>query len=180
MRRGDSMRVRRVLTVAAASALAVAAIGITIGNNTRARADAGCSAETIRGAYALYATGIAFGAPWAAIGRSTFDGAGNSTSTMIETYDGVIDDGTLDGTYTLNPDCRGSMTYTMKHYARGTSQAGQAHEYRHEVHTIDIVVAAGGQKIYAVVVDTYPKAAPPGVPQTDDPSFSINGWLERM
>jgi hypothetical protein len=169
------MRVRHVLTVAAASALAVAAIGITIGNNTRARADAGCSAETIRGGYALYATGNVF----AANGRFTFDGAGHSTATMIESYNGLIDDGTLDGTYTLNPDCRGSLTYTMKHYNRGTSQAGQAHEYRHEVHTVDIVVASGGQRIVAVVVDTYPKAAPPGVPQTDDP-IGIIGWLERM
>jgi hypothetical protein len=92
MRRGDSVRVRRVLTVAAASGLAVAAIGITIGNNTRARADAGCSAETIRGAYALYATGIAFGAEWSGVGRFTFDGAGHSAATMIESYDGVIDD----------------------------------------------------------------------------------------
>src|SRR2546421_593254 len=102
------MSARRVLTLAAVSGLAAATIGITLGNNTRANANAGCSAETIRGAYALYATGIAFGAPWAGIGRFTFDGAGHSTATMIETYDGVIDDGILEGTYSLNPDCRGS------------------------------------------------------------------------
>jgi hypothetical protein len=179
MRREDSKRVRRVLTVAAASALAVAAIGIPIGNNARARADAGCSAETIRGAYALYATGNVAGIPLAAIGRFTFDGAGHSTATMIESYNGLIDDGTLEGTYTLNPDCRGSLIYTMKHYARGTGHAGQAHEYRHEVHTVDIVVASGGQRIVAVVVDTYPMAAPPGAPQTDD-LIGVIGWLERM
>jgi hypothetical protein len=173
------MRVRRVLTVAAASALAVAAIGITIGNNTRARADAGCGAETIRGGYALYGTGNVSGIPLAATGRFTFDGAGHSTATMIESYNGLIDDGTLEGTYTLNPDCRGSMIYTMKHYKRGTSQAGQAHEYRHEVHTVDVVVASGGQRIFWVLVDTYPKAAPPGLPQTDDP-LNVIGWLERM
>ena len=179
MRREDSMPVRRVLTVAAASALAVAAIGITIGNNTRARADAGCSAETIRGGYALYATGNVAGIPLAANGRFTFDGAGHSTATMIESAGGVIDDGILEGTYSLNPDCRGTLTYTMKHYKRGTSLAGQAHEYRHEVHIIDIVVASGGRRIFALVVDTYPTAAPPGVPQTDDPIGAI-GWLERM
>jgi len=171
------MRVGGVVTGAAAGALAVAAIGITIG--TGARADAGCSAETIRGAYALYATGNVSGIPWAGNGRFTFDGTGRSTATMIESYNGLIDDGTLDGTYTLNPDCRGSMTYTMKHYARGAAQAGEAHEYRHEVHTIDIVVASGGQRIVGVVVDTYPKAVPSGLPQADDP-IGIIGWLERM
>jgi hypothetical protein len=98
---------------------------------------------------------------------------------MIESYNGLIDDGILDGTYSLNPDCRGSMTYAMKHYARGTGQAGHAHEYRHEVHTIDFVVASGGQRIFGVVVDTSLKATPPGVPPTDDP-ISVIGWLERM
>lgn len=174
------MRARRALTLAAVGGLAAVTIGITLGNNTRADADAGCSAETIRGAYALYATGIAYGAEWAGIGRFTFDGAGRSTATMIESYGGLIDDGTLEGTYSLNSDCRGSMTYTMKHYKRGAGEAGQAHEYRHEVHIIDIVVASGGQKIFGVVVDTSLKAVPPGVPATDDPSFSIGGWLERM
>ncbi len=172
------MRARRVLTLAAVSGLAAATIGIALGNN--ASADAGCGADTMRGAYALYATGTVSGIPLAATGRFTFDGAGHSTATMIESYDGLIDDGTLEGTYFLNSDCRGSLRYTMKHYKRGAShQAGQAHEYRHEVHTVDIVVASGGQRIFAVVVDTYPMAAPPGAPTTDDP-INVIGWLERM
>lgn len=177
-REGKRIRVRPMLTLAVVSGLTAATIGITLGHN--AEADAGCSAETIRGAYAAYASGIAFGLPWVANGRFTFDGAGRSTATMIESYGGVIDDGILDGTYVVNPDCRGSLTYSMKHYVRDTGQAGQVHEYRHEVHKIDIVVAARGQKIIGVLVDTYPTAVPPGVPATDDPTVAINGWLERM
>jgi hypothetical protein len=166
--------------LAAVAALAAATIGIMLENNATAGADAGCSAETIRGAYALYATGIAFGTPWVGNGRFTFDGAGHSTATMVESYDGVIDDGVLDGTYSVNPDCRGSLSYTMQHYVRDDRQAGHVHQYRDEVHKIDIVVAAGGQKIIGVLVDTYPTAAPPGVPAADDPSVSINGWFEKM
>jgi hypothetical protein len=175
------MRARDVLTSAAVVGLAAATIGFPLGpgNQTRAVADAGCSAETLRGAYALYGTGNAAGVPLAVMARVTFDGAGHAALTMVESYGGVIDDGVIDGTYSLDPDCRGSMTGTMKHYVRRAAHAGQAHEYRHEIHDVDIVVASGGQKFFWVLVDTYPQATPPGVPAADDP-ITASGWGDKM
>jgi hypothetical protein len=175
------MRARDVLTSAAVVGLAAATVGFTLGpgNHTKAVADAGCSAETLRGAYALYGTGNASGVPLAVMGRFMFDGAGHTTVTMVESYGGVIDDGVLEGTYSLDPGCRGSITATMKHYVRRTGHAGQAHEYRHEIHAADIVVASGGQKFFWVLVDTYPQATPPGVPATDDP-ITASGWADKM
>lgn len=142
-------------------------------------ADTGCSLETLRGAYAIYGTGSASGVPLAVMGRVTFDGAGRTTATFVESYGGVIDDGIIDGTYTLDPDCRGSATVTMKHYVRRASQAGQAHQYRHEIHAVDLVVAAGGQKFFWVLVDTYPQATPPAVSGTDDP-ITGSGWGDKI
>jgi hypothetical protein len=144
---------------------------------TSARAETACGLESVRGAYALYGTGAAFGSPWMAHGRFTFDGTGHSTGTMIESYGGVIDDGVLDGTYTMGPDCRGSASYDMQHTARG---GGGAHEYRHESHRFDIVAAAGGGKVFWILTDTYPSAVPAGSrPHVDDATVTIGGWFER-
>lgn len=175
------MRARDVLRTAAAVGVATATVGFTLGpvHSTRAVADAGCSAEALRGAYALYGTGNASGVPLAVMGRVVFDGAGHITVTMVESYGGVIDDGVIEGTYSLDPACRGSLTGTMKHYVRRAGQAGQAHEYRHEIHAADIVVASGGQKFFWVLVDTYPQATPPAVPGTDDP-ITASGWGDKI
>jgi hypothetical protein len=149
-----------------------------LGSTSRARADSGCSAQTIRGAYAIYGTGVAFGTPWAAHGRFTFDGVGHATSKVVESYGGVIDDGVMDGTYALDADCRGSATVDMHHTPRA---GGLGHEYRHETHRVDLVVAGGGAKIFWILIDTYPTAVPPSLrPHVDDATLSVSGWLERM
>lgn len=175
------MRAGEVLKSAAVAGLAAVTVGFTLGpgSSTRAAADAGCSAETLRGAYVLYGTGSASGVPLAVMGRVTFDGAGHTTATFLESYGGVIDDGLIEGTYSFAPDCRGSATVTMKHYVRRAGHAGLAHEYRHEIHAVDLVVASGGQKFFWVLVDTYPQATPPGVPATDDP-ITASGWGDKI
>ena len=172
------MRQLRVLALAAAVVLGATAIGFTLGTGSKARADSGCSVETIRGAYALYGTGVAFGAPWTAHGRFTFDGAGHSTGKVVESYGGFIDDGVLNGTYSIDPECRGSATYDMQHTTRA---GGPGHEYRHETHRVDVVAAAGGAKIFWILTDTHPTAVPPALrPHVDDASISVSGYLERM
>lgn len=173
LRRCGTIGGSRVVAVVAALALGTTAVGLA---TSRARAEPGCSVETLQGAYALHGTGVAFGGPWAGTGRFTFDGAGHSRGTMIESYSGAIDDGVLEGTYSVEPDCRGTATYTMVHTTR---TAGQVHKYRHEVHRVEVVAAAGGAKIFWILVDSYPHAAPPG-PHTDDPTISVSGYFERM
>jgi len=175
------MRAGDVLKSAAVVGLAAVTVGFTVGvaDHRRAVADPGCSAESLRGAYVLYGTGSASGVPLAVMGRVTFDGAGHTTATFLESYGGVIDDGLIEGTYSFAPDCRGSATVTMKHYVRRTGDAGQAHHYRHEIHSVDLMVASGGQKFFWVLVDTQAQATPSGLPATDDP-ITASGWGDKM
>ena len=162
--------------LAAAFLVSAASIAFLFGSDWRAGADSACGVTTVHGTYALYGTGVASGGPWAANGRLVFDGAGRSSGTATESYAGVVDDGTLDGTYTLEPDCRGSATYRLQHRARS---ADQGDEDRHEVQRVDLVVAAGGHRIFWVVVGADPRAAPAGF-ETVDPGIMASGTLERM
>lgn len=159
----------------AAFLVSAASIAFLFGSDWRAGAESGCGVTTVQGTYALHGTGVASGAPWVANGRFVFDGNGRSSGTAIESYGGVVDDGILEGTYTVESDCRGSATYRMQHRARSAGQG----EYRHEVHRVDLVVAAGGQRIFWVVVGGDPKAAPAGR-ETVDAGIMASGTLERM
>lgn len=174
------MRARDALTSATVVGLAAAILGFTVlpGNRTMAVADAGCSAETLRGSYALGGAGVAFGSPWAGAGRIVFDGSGRLTGNVVEVYGGVIDDADVpQGTYSLNPDCQGFITIETKHDAR---LAERDVRYRHEMHRAEIFVAAAGQRVSWVVVDTHPMQQPHGLPEIADPSITLSGYLERM
>lgn len=156
---------------------AIVSVAIAGVAGSGARAEPGCDVGSARGAYMLYGTGTAFGAPWTAHGRFTFDGGGHSAGTMVESYGGVIDDGVLDGTYSVGPDCRGAATYDMHHTARS---GGGPHEYRHETHRFEIVAGPGGAKIFWILTDTYPTVVPAGArPHIDDATVTIGGWFER-
>jgi len=169
------MRRRLVLT---AALVPVLVFGVTFATGPAVRAEGVCSLETLRGSYALGGSGLAFGLPWAGAGRIVFDGAGRLTGNVVEVYGGVIDDAAVPhGTYSLNPDCKGIMTIETKHDAR---VGGLAARWRHETHQVEMFVAAGGQRISGVVVDTYPVQQPDGLPAVADPGVTISGSLERM
>ena len=77
-----------------------------------------CSDATLRGSFGYTATGTllpaafpaALAGPFGEIGRQTFDGSGNTTATATINANGNIVNVTIQGTYTVNPDCTGSMT----------------------------------------------------------------------
>jgi hypothetical protein len=169
------MRGRLVL---AAALVLVAMAGFIFAGGSAVRAEGVCSLETMRGSYALGGAGFALGSPWAGAGRVVFDGAGRLTGNVVEVYGGVIDDANVpQGTYSLNPDCRGFVTFETKHDAR---LGGQAARWRHETHRVEMFVAAGGQRVSWVAVDTYPVQQPDGLPEVADPSITLSGYLERM
>jgi len=74
---------------------------------------------TLQGAYVISFTGTAGGpafnnnpGPFAALGRIVFDGRGNLAATFTTSILGFIIRGSqFSGTYILNPDCTGTMTF---------------------------------------------------------------------
>jgi hypothetical protein len=172
------MQMRGRLVLTGALVLVVTAFGFPFASGSSARAEGVCSLETMRGSYALGGSGLVFGIPWAGAGRLVFDGAGRVTGHVVEVYGGVIDDAPVPhGTYSLNPDCRGFVTIETPHDAR---LFGHAARWRHEMHRVEMFVAAGGQRVSWVAVDTYPVQQPDGLPEVADPGVTISGYLERM
>jgi hypothetical protein len=77
-----------------------------------------CSAKSLAGNYLYAQDGFSDGAtpgsrsPFAQAGRETFDGKGNMSGKYTGNFNGVIQRGTYTGTYTVNADCSGSVTFT--------------------------------------------------------------------
>jgi hypothetical protein len=77
------------------------------------RAADNCDMETLKGRYAFEANGfLRLGeetVPTAAIGDFTFDGVGNVVGVATQSVKGTIVKIPQSGTYTINPDCSGSV-----------------------------------------------------------------------
>ena len=102
--------IAKTLTIGAVAALA-------LGVAPTAKADnKGCSNASLRGAFGftgigtLLAVPAPFAGPYAEVGSQTFDGKGNTDGTMTISANGNIMRETIQGTYTINPDCTGSLT----------------------------------------------------------------------
>lgn len=104
-------RNRRMLTALMATALTLARFGIA-GAQT-------CSNASLNGSCVLQAvaspttTGLAAGGgPESLVGLITFDGNGNFTMRIHKNANGTFFTGDISGTYTVQPNCDGSYTYT--------------------------------------------------------------------
>jgi hypothetical protein len=107
-----TMKRSNIATTFAFAAVAVLALSIA----PAAKADdRGCSNATVRGTFAYTSTGFItappdFAGPFAETGTQTFDGRGGTTATVMSSQNGNILPLTITGTYTVNPDCTGTMT----------------------------------------------------------------------
>ena len=77
-------------------------------------ADKGCSNDSLQGTFAYTGTGFvvtpaAHAGPFAEVGTQTFDGNGATTTTFTASGNGNLFQTTFTGTYTVNPDCTGTM-----------------------------------------------------------------------
>jgi len=100
--------IARTFTIAAVSALV---LGIT---PAASAADKGCSVASLQGTFAYTGTGFvvtpaSFAGPFAEVGTQTFDGKGATTTTFTASQNGNIFQATLTGTYTVHPDCTGTV-----------------------------------------------------------------------
>jgi hypothetical protein len=81
----------------------------------------GCSGATLRGSFGYTSTGTLlesyvpppFAGPFGETGRQTFDGKGNTNATATVSSNGNISTVSINGTYTVNSDCTGSMTLNI-------------------------------------------------------------------
>ena len=93
----------------------------------------------LKGAYtfAFSATGSTTAGPFNGVGLTTFDGAGKWTGIESVNFNGfIVRWQAFSGTYTLNPDCTGTIIAV---FANGVVGKGQ-----------DFVVADGGKTINAI------------------------------
>lgn len=79
--------------------------------------------------------------PFVEVGRQTFDGEGNTKATATVSINGNSFPATLSGSYTVNPDCTGTITVTIVD-AYGTNTAHA-----------NFVITDGGKAYRAVLTD---------------------------
>jgi hypothetical protein len=80
-----------------------------------------CSDATLWGSFGYTSTGTLlesyvpppFAGPFGEIGRQTFDGKGNTNAIATVSSNGNISKVSVNGTYTVNSDCTGSMTLNI-------------------------------------------------------------------
>jgi hypothetical protein len=85
---------------------------------------AGCSDLSLRGAYAVRATGDVLGiGPFAGVGVFRYDGAGHVAGTLITRTNGANGASTFTGVYAVTTDCFASDTLTT------TTGAVSTHTY---------------------------------------------------
>jgi hypothetical protein len=93
---------------------AVTALALSVAP-TASAADKGCSVATLLGTFAYWSTGsIAsppeIAGPFVEVGTQTFDGNGGTTAAATLSQNGNILPITVTGTYTVSPDCTGTLT----------------------------------------------------------------------
>jgi hypothetical protein len=100
-----------------------------------------CTTASLKGNYGFTASGFfpngAGDAPIAASGVVTLDGEGTATATITASFDGSVQTFPYTGTYSVNPDCTGSIT--------ATPGSGLA--------SFSIVVVRGGAEILGIDID---------------------------
>jgi hypothetical protein len=78
-----------------------------------------------------------FSGPFGEVGRQTFDGQGNTEGTATLSANGNIVRVTFAGTYSVNPDCTGSMSFFVPE-VNATA-------------TLDLVIDDDGDELRAIV-----------------------------
>jgi hypothetical protein len=106
-----------------------------------------CSIATLQGSFGYTSTGTLLDSyvppplagPFAEVGRQTFDGKGYAKATATLSTNGNIQQVTIQGTYTVNADCTGSMTLYVV-------------QFQSTVHA-DFVIDRDGAEIRAIGTD---------------------------
>ncbi len=106
-----------------------------------------CSTATLKGSFGYTSIGTLtdsyvpppFAGPFAEVGRQSFDGKGNTTATATVSSNGSINAVTVEGTYTVNADCTGTMTLNVSPFGSTVD--------------VDFVIDDDGAEVRAIVSD---------------------------
>ncbi len=106
-----------------------------------------CSDASLKGGYGYTGTGALLAAyvgptdagPFAEVGRQTFDGKGHTEAAATLSANGDISQVTIEGTYTVKPDCTGTMTLNVVQFGSTVD--------------LNIVIDEDGNEIRAIVSD---------------------------
>ena len=103
--------------LSAVALLASASLLGMAGNASARQNDPSCTVATLKGSFGYTVTGVLTAGPtpgpFAAVGRLTFDGAGNFQNIRTISRNGVITpNATGIGTYSLASDCTGTLTFS--------------------------------------------------------------------
>ena len=140
---------KRIVSALLALAVSAALVLVTTGGKHSITAvhaqGGGCSLATLNGSYGFTSSGFTTpdhsikGAevPFAVVGGGNFDGAGNFSVNYTLAIRGVSSPGlTTSGTYTVNPDCTGTATFTAG-AAAGTTE--------------NMVIVSGGAEVFQII-----------------------------
>jgi len=76
--------------------------------------DGPCSFRSVSGDWGYTSSGTRIGVgPVAGVGAATLDRSGNVVGSQTVSFNGIIANETLTGTYTVNSDCTGSLTVVV-------------------------------------------------------------------
>jgi len=119
-----------------------------------AQAKEKCDNGTLNDTYRFVATGSDFSGPeihFLLVGTATLDGQGNISGATTESFEGHIEPGiTFAGTYTVNPNCTGSMTLHGNH--PGTTDG--VIPARTDTHHLNFVIGSRGKELDLIFTDT--------------------------
>lgn len=142
------MKTTLLNSIWAASLLAALAMPVGLTAQEQSGKVKECSNATLRGAFGYTSTGTLLdtyvppplAGPFAEVGRQTFDGKGITDATATLSANGNIVKVTIEGTYSVNPDCTGSSTLNV-------SPLGAT------VHA-DFVIGDDGAELRAIVTES--------------------------
>lgn len=91
--------------------LFMTALCISVASTAQAQGRA-CSRARAAGTYANSMSGTVGGTPYAAVELLTADAAGNISGKQTSSWNGSIIPSTISGTYTVNANCTGTVSFT--------------------------------------------------------------------
>ncbi|MCA1593262.1 MAG: hypothetical protein LC754_11555 [Acidobacteria bacterium] len=145
------MTTKRTLAMAVTLAAMVLVAGAGRGAQPVAATAGRCHLQTLDGAYGFAGSGLVVAGPQtfplAIAARLAFDGQGHLTGKGTVSFNGQVDHETMEGTYTVNEDCTGSISLVGHHTGFD------------DVHNFDFVIVDGGKEVAFVETDAGTVAA---------------------